>query len=34
VLEAHDTSTRLAYLDALLSERADELRARLSDGLG
>jgi Lon protease-like protein len=34
VLEAHDTSTRLAYLDALLAERADELRARLSDGLG
>jgi len=34
VLEARDTATRLAYLDALLAERADELRSRLADGLG
>jgi Lon protease-like protein len=34
VLEAHDTATRLAYLDALLAERAEELRARLEGDLG
>ena len=34
VLEAHDTATRFAFLEALLRERNDELRARLDDGLG